>query len=63
MRRPRDEGPQDEIVNSFGMRLKLIKPGTFLMGSPKGEGDAVMKTNIRNTSLRSRGRFTWAFTR
>jgi eukaryotic-like serine/threonine-protein kinase len=28
---------QDEIVNSFGMRLKLIKPGTFLMGSPKGE--------------------------
>jgi formylglycine-generating enzyme required for sulfatase activity len=28
---------QDEIVNSYGMRLKLIKPGTFLMGSPTGE--------------------------
>jgi eukaryotic-like serine/threonine-protein kinase len=33
---PREE-LQDEIVNSFDMRLKLIKPGTFLMGSPKGE--------------------------
>jgi formylglycine-generating enzyme required for sulfatase activity/serine/threonine protein kinase len=28
---------QDEIVNSYGMRLKLIKPGTFQMGSPDGE--------------------------
>jgi formylglycine-generating enzyme required for sulfatase activity/serine/threonine protein kinase len=26
-----------EITNSIDMRLKLIKPGTFLMGSPKGE--------------------------
>jgi formylglycine-generating enzyme required for sulfatase activity len=32
-----DEKLQDEIVNSFDMRLKLIKPGTFLMGSPNGE--------------------------
>jgi formylglycine-generating enzyme required for sulfatase activity/tetratricopeptide (TPR) repeat protein len=34
---PTREELQDEIVNSFGMRLKRIKPGTFLMGSPKGE--------------------------
>jgi len=31
---------QDEIVNSIGMRLKLIKPGIFLMGSPKEEAGA-----------------------
>ena len=31
---------QDEIVNSIGIRLKLIKPGTFLMGSPRGEAGA-----------------------
>jgi formylglycine-generating enzyme required for sulfatase activity len=34
---PTREELQDEIVNSFDMRLKLIKPGTFLMGSPKDE--------------------------
>ena len=28
---------QNEIVNSIGMRLYLVKPGAFLMGSPKGE--------------------------
>jgi formylglycine-generating enzyme required for sulfatase activity len=27
----------DEIVNSIGMKLRLIKPGSFLMGAPKGE--------------------------
>ena len=27
----------DEITNSIGMKLKLIKPGTFTMGSPKDE--------------------------
>ncbi len=27
----------DEITNSIGMKLKLIKPGKFLMGSPKEE--------------------------
>ncbi len=27
----------DEITNSIGMKLKLIKPGTFTMGSPKEE--------------------------
>jgi eukaryotic-like serine/threonine-protein kinase len=32
-----EEKLQDEIVNAFDMRLRLIKPGTFLMGSPKGE--------------------------
>ena len=26
----------DEITNSIGMKLKLIKPGKFLMGSPDG---------------------------
>jgi formylglycine-generating enzyme required for sulfatase activity len=30
------ENPAD-ITNSIGMKLKLIKPGTFLMGSPKEE--------------------------
>ncbi len=28
---------KDEITNSIGMKLKLIKPGKFLMGSPKDE--------------------------
>ena len=28
---------RDEITNSIGMKLKLIKLGTFLMGSPKDE--------------------------
>ena len=27
----------ESIVNSIGMRLKLISPGEFLMGSPEGE--------------------------
>ena len=30
-------GPKEEITNSIGMKLKLIRPGTFLMGSPKDE--------------------------
>jgi sulfatase modifying factor 1 len=30
------ENPAD-VTNSIGMKLKLIKPGTFLMGSPKEE--------------------------
>jgi formylglycine-generating enzyme required for sulfatase activity len=29
----------DEITNSIGMKLKRIKAGKFLMGSPKGEAD------------------------
>jgi len=28
---------KDEIINGIGMKLKLIKPGKFLMGSPKDE--------------------------
>ena len=28
---------KDEITNTIGMKLKLIKPGTFTMGSPKDE--------------------------
>ena len=28
-----------EITNSIGMRLKLIPPGEFLMGSPETEAD------------------------
>jgi sulfatase modifying factor 1 len=35
-----DDAPadrKDEITNSIGMKLKLIKPGKFLMGSPKDE--------------------------
>jgi formylglycine-generating enzyme required for sulfatase activity len=31
---------QEEFVNSVGMRLKLIQPGIFVMGSPKGEPGA-----------------------
>jgi formylglycine-generating enzyme required for sulfatase activity len=27
-----------ELVNSIGMRFVLVEPGTFLMGSPAGEG-------------------------
>ena len=27
----------EEITNGIGMRLKLIQPGKFLMGSPKDE--------------------------
>jgi uncharacterized protein (TIGR02996 family) len=29
--------PVPEVVNSFGMRLALIPPGRFRMGSPRGE--------------------------
>ncbi len=32
-----DEKQPDEITNGVGMRLKLIKPGKFLMGSPNDE--------------------------
>ena len=32
-----DGGDRDEITNTIGMKLKLIKPGKFLMGSPKDE--------------------------
>ena len=28
---------QEEIVSSIGIRLRLIRPGTFLMGAPKSE--------------------------
>jgi len=28
-----------EVTNSIGMKLRLIQPGTFLMGSEKGAGD------------------------
>ena len=28
-----------EVANSVGMKLVLIAPGEFLMGSPEGEGD------------------------
>ena len=31
------EAAEEEITNSIGMKLKLIKPGKFLMGSPKEE--------------------------
>src|SRR5262249_14501883 len=31
---------KDEIVNSIGMKLKLIPAGEFLMGSPESDGDA-----------------------
>jgi formylglycine-generating enzyme required for sulfatase activity len=33
--------PSDEIINSIGMKLKLIPAGAFLMGSPEGEKNAV----------------------
>ena len=28
-----------EIVNSIGMKLALVEPGTFLMGSPPNEAE------------------------
>jgi formylglycine-generating enzyme required for sulfatase activity/serine/threonine protein kinase len=34
-----DKGWPREIVNSIGMKLVRIPPGTFLMGSPEGEKD------------------------
>jgi formylglycine-generating enzyme required for sulfatase activity len=41
--RPQERGPLPPLpasfTNSIGMELKLIPPGKFLMGSPKGEGD------------------------
>jgi formylglycine-generating enzyme required for sulfatase activity len=33
------EASRDEITNSIGMKLKLIQPGTFMMGSKDGEFD------------------------
>ena len=33
-------GPAKEIVNSIGMKLKLIPAGEFLMGSPTSDTDA-----------------------
>ena len=30
-------GNRDDLTNSIGMKMKLIKPGKFLMGSPAGE--------------------------
>jgi formylglycine-generating enzyme required for sulfatase activity len=32
-------GPQQEVTNLAGMKLKLIPAGTFTMGSPEGEAD------------------------
>ncbi len=29
----------EELVNSIGMRFRLIQPGSFMMGSEKGESD------------------------
>ena len=37
LKEPTREERQDETVNFIGMKLKLIKPGTFLMGSPDRE--------------------------
>lgn len=34
-----DEPEKDDVTNSVGMKLKLIKPGKFLMGSPKDAKD------------------------
>ena len=33
---PPAEDNNSDFTNSIGMKLKLIRPGTFLMGSPKG---------------------------
>jgi serine/threonine protein kinase len=34
---PNPTAAPDEIINTIGMKLKRIKPGTFTMGSPKQE--------------------------
>ena len=33
----KEDKPEEEITNTIGMKVKLIKAGTFLMGSPKDE--------------------------
>jgi len=38
-------GPPPELETSIGMRLKLIRAGEFLMGSPEGDSDAFDNEN------------------
>ena len=35
---PKDDGPEKEITNSLGMKLVLIQPGKFMMGTPGDTG-------------------------
>jgi formylglycine-generating enzyme required for sulfatase activity len=45
-------GGSDEIVNSIGMPLKLIHPGTFIMGSSETEKSAGnMETPVHEVTL------------
>jgi formylglycine-generating enzyme required for sulfatase activity len=42
----------DVITNSIGMKLKLIQPGTFKMGSPKNESDrSGMEKPVREITI------------
>jgi formylglycine-generating enzyme required for sulfatase activity len=42
----------DVITNSIGMKLKLIQPGTFKMGSPKDESDrSYMEKPVREITI------------
>ncbi|MCG3196475.1 MAG: Serine/threonine-protein kinase PknD [bacterium] len=47
---PSTARPQDEIItNSIGMKLKLIQPGSFRMGSEKGDNDERPVHEVRIT--------------
>jgi formylglycine-generating enzyme required for sulfatase activity len=45
---PHDGRPSSKLVNSIGMRLNLISPGSFIMGSKRwSESQPVRRVNIR----------------
>ena len=49
------------VTNRTGkIKLKLIRAGTFTMGSDEGQGESNERPGTRSGSV---GRFTWAFTR
>ena len=62
-------GTKVEIENSLGMKLRLIPPGEFMMGSPQDEIDALVKTttdqnwqlHFRSEGPRHHVRLTQAF--
>jgi formylglycine-generating enzyme required for sulfatase activity len=39
LQRAGDKAPAETITNSKGMQLRLIKPGSFMMGSTEGDSD------------------------